>query len=170
MSEDIRIYVADLVAYNAGRLHGVWVDATQDLEAMQAQVDAMLAASPVQGAEEYAIHDYEGFDGYPLGQYEGLQTAHEIACFIEDYPDFGGALLAHCSNLEDARKAAEEDYCGCYSSLADYAQELTEETTSIPQHLAMYIDYRAMARDMEYSGDVFTLETGLEQVHVFWNR
>ncbi|WP_212632130.1 antirestriction protein ArdA, partial [Pseudomonas sp. KB-10] len=49
-------------------------------------------------------------------------------------------------------------------------QELTEETSSIPQHLVMYIDYRAMARDMEYSGDVFTLETGFEQVHVFWNR
>jgi hypothetical protein len=27
-----------------------------------------------------------------------------------------------------------------------------------------------MARDMEYSGDVFTLETSVEQVHVFWNR
>ncbi|SER43166.1 Antirestriction protein [Pseudomonas cuatrocienegasensis] len=125
MSEDIRIYVADLAAYNAGHLHGTWVDATQELEAIQAQVDAMLAASPVQGSEEYAIHDYEGFDGYPLGEYEGLQTAHEIACFIEDYPDFGGTLLAHCNDLEQARKAAEEDYCGCYSSLADYAQELT---------------------------------------------
>ena len=99
-----------------------------------------------------------------------MQTAHEIACFIEEYPEFGGALLAHCNDLEQARKAAEEDYCGCYTSLADYAQELTEESTSIPQHLAMYIDYRAMARDMEYSGDLFTLETGFEQVHVFWNR
>ena len=34
----------------------------------------------------------------------------------------------------------------------------------------MYIDYRAMARDMEYGGDLFTLETSFEQVHVFWNR
>lgn len=57
-----------------------------------------------------------------------------------------------------------------HSRLTDYAQELTEETTSIPPHLTMYIDYRAMARDMEYSGDLFTLETGFEQVHVFWNR
>jgi len=27
-----------------------------------------------------------------------------------------------------------------------------------------------MARDMKYSSDLFTLEAGLEQVHVFWNR
>lgn len=71
-------------------------------------------------------------------------------------PKFGGALLDRFNDLEQARKAAEEDYCGCHASLADYAQELTEETSSIPRHLAMYIDYRAMACDMEYSGDVFT--------------
>ena len=170
MSEEIRIYVTDLAAYNAGYLQGVWIDATLDMDDIQATVDAMLAASPVKGAEEYAIHDFEGFDGYRLGEYEGLQVAHEIACFIEEYPDFGGALLAHFNDLEQARNAAEEDYCGCYASLADYAQELTEETTSVPQHLAHYIDYRAMARDMEIGGDLFTLETGFEQVHVFWNR
>jgi hypothetical protein len=26
MSNEIRIYVADLTAYNAGYLHGVWID------------------------------------------------------------------------------------------------------------------------------------------------
>ncbi|MOA38518.1 hypothetical protein D3C78_1602120 [compost metagenome] len=29
-----------------------------------------------------------------------------------------GALLSHFNDLEQARKAAEEDYCGCYASLA----------------------------------------------------
>ncbi|HBO1348742.1 TPA: antirestriction protein ArdA, partial [Pseudomonas aeruginosa] len=45
MSEYIRIYVADLAAYNAGHLHGVWIDATLGLDDIQAQVSAMLAAS-----------------------------------------------------------------------------------------------------------------------------
>ncbi|VXB75917.1 hypothetical protein PSEUDO8BK_40002 [Pseudomonas sp. 8BK] len=92
MSEHIRIYVADLAAYNAGYLHGVWIDATLDLEDIQAQVDIMIAASPVKGAEEYAIHDFEGFDAYGLGEYDGLEHAHDIACFIEEYREFGGAL------------------------------------------------------------------------------
>jgi len=79
-------------------------------------------------------------------------------------------LLRRVSSVEEARKTAEEDYCGSYESLADYAQELTEETTQIPESLAYYINYEAMARDLELNGDVFTLETGYRGVHVFWNR
>ena len=45
ISEEIRIYVADLAAYNNGKLHGVWIDATQDLDAIQDQINAMLADS-----------------------------------------------------------------------------------------------------------------------------
>ncbi len=169
-SSEIRIYVADLAAYNAGHLHGVWIDATLNVDDIQDQINAMLAASPVEGAEEYAIHDYEGFGSYSLHEYAGIQSAHEVACFIEEWPAFGAALLEHMGSIEDARRAAEEDYCGCYHSLADYAQELTEETTEIPKALAYYIDYEAMARDMEMSGDIFTLETDGRDVHVFWNR
>lgn len=167
MSTDIRIYVADLAAYNPGHLHGAWVDATQDMDGIQEQVDAMLATSPVEGAEEYAIHDFEGFGSYRVGEYERLERVRQIACFIEEHPDMGAALLAHFNDLDQARKAADEAYCGCYASLADYAQELTEQTTSIPDSLAGYIDYSAMARDLEYGGEVLVIETGFEQVHVF---
>jgi len=37
---------------------------------------------------------------------------------------------------EDARKAMEENYSGCYKALADYAEELTEDTSQIPENLA----------------------------------
>lgn len=170
MNTEIRIYVACLAAYNAGYLHGAWIDATLPIEEIQTQVTAMLKASPMPDAEEYAIHDYEGFDGYALGEYEGINSAHEIAEFIEEYSEFGGALLNHLGDLDDARRAAEESYCGCYESLADYAQSLTEETTEIPESLRYYIDYERMGRDMEISGDVFTVEEGFEKVHVFWNH
>ncbi|MCP4409315.1 MAG: antirestriction protein ArdA [Gammaproteobacteria bacterium] len=105
MSSEIRIYVADLAAYNAGKLHGVWIDASSDLETLQEQVSVMLASSPEPDAEEYAIHDYEGFADYSLSKYEGLQSVHEIACFIEEYPDFSGALLNHFSDMEEARRS-----------------------------------------------------------------
>jgi len=93
MCEEIRIYVADLAAYNSGKLHGVWIDATQELEDIQAQVSAMLAARPEGFAEEYAIHDYEGFGGYALSEYQGLQSAHEIACFIEEFGEIATASV-----------------------------------------------------------------------------
>ncbi|MEZ5813830.1 MAG: antirestriction protein ArdA [Alphaproteobacteria bacterium] len=171
MSTDIRIYVADLAAYNNGKLHGVWINATDDLDDIWNQVNKMLAESPEGFAEEYAIHDYEGFEGYALNEYEGLQSAHEIACFIEEYPDFGGELLNNFGgDLEEARTAAEENYCGCYKSLADFAEELTEESTQIPENLAYYIDYERMGRDIELNGDIFTIEAGYEEIYIFWNH
>lgn len=171
MSEDIRIYVACLAAYNNGKLHGAWIDATQDLDDIQDQINQMLDESPEEDAEEYAIHDYEGFGGYGLSEYEGIPSVHEIACFIEEYPDLAGELLSHFGgSLEDARKAMEDSYSGCYKSLADYAEELTEGTSQIPENLAYYIDYERMGRDMELSGDIYTIETAYDEVHIFWSH
>jgi len=172
MSEEIRIYVADLAAYNNGTLHGAWIDATQDIDDMWDQVNAMLKASPIEEvAEEYAIHDFEGFDGYSLSEYAGLGNVHDIVCFIEEHPEIGGELLNHFGgDLEDATKAVEENYNGCYKSIADYAQELTEQTSEVPKHLEFYIDYERMGRDMDMSGDIYTIETGCEEVHIFWNH
>lgn len=171
MNAEIKIYVADLAAYNNGKLHGVWIDATQDIDDIQDQINEMLEGSPEELAEEYAIHDYEGFDGYALGEYEGVQAAHNIACFIEDHPEIGGELLNHFGgDLEEAKQAAEEHYTGEYLSLADFAQGLTEDTSQVPEHLACYIDYERMGRDMELSGDIFTIQTAYNEVHVFWSR
>ena len=90
----------------------------------------MLVESPEGFAEEYAIHDYEGFEGYDLSEYTGIETVHDIACFINEHPGVASELLNYYGgDLEEAR---EERYCGCYASLANYAQELTEESTQIP--------------------------------------
>ena len=64
----------------------------------------MLADSPEEDAEEYAIHDYEGFEGYSVSEWSGIDELHEIACFIVENPGIGGALLSQfCDNLEEAR-------------------------------------------------------------------
>ena len=172
MSEDIRIYVADLAAYNNGYLHGVWIDITQELDDIWEHINKMLKATPIdEVSEEYAIHDYEGFNGYSLGEYEGIETAQKIACFIEEHEEIGGELLNHFNgDIEDATKAIEDNYCGCHKSVADYAQELTEETSEIPKHLEFYIDYEKMGNVMEMNGEIYTIETGYQEVHIFWNH
>lgn len=171
MSDEIRIYVACLAAYNAGHLHGRWIDATQSLEDIQDEVNTMLASSPIEGAEEYAIHDHEGFEGYQISEYQGLKSTHDIACFIEEYGEVGAAILDHaCDDINEAENIMINQRRGEYKSIANYAQELAEETSEIPEHLKSYIDYDRMGHDMELSGDVFTIETGFEQVHVFWSH
>ena len=52
-------------------------------------------------------------------------------------------------------------------SLADYLQEVTEETTAIPHALRYYIDWQAMARDAEMNGELFAVSTGWNATHVF---
>lgn len=163
-----RIYVACLAAYNNGYLHGAWIDAAQEPWAIYDAVRVMLAASPVAGAEEWAIHDYEGFGGIRIEEYTGFNRVSELAAFMAEHGDIGAALLDHyCGDLDEARDALADRYLGAHASLADYVQEVTEETTVIPHALRYYVDYGAMARDAELNGDLFTLSTAWDVVHVF---
>jgi antirestriction protein len=163
-----KIYVACLAAYASGVLHGAWVDAAQDAWALYDDVKEMLAASPITGVEEWAIHDYEGFGGVRIEEYTGLDRVAEIAAFIVEHGAIGAALLDHYSgDIDEAREAMAERYCGTHASLADYVQDLTEETTAIPSTLRHYIDWQAMARDAEMSGELFSITTAWDVVHVF---
>lgn len=163
-----RIYVACLAAYNSGYLHGAWIDADQDEEAIRAEIAAMLERSPIEGAEEYAIHDYEGFEGVCISEYAGIESVRRTAAFIVEHGALGAALLEHFSDdIDEAEETLTDRYHGQFSSLAAYVQELTEDTTAIPESLRYYIDWQAMARDAELSGDVFTVETAHDEVHVF---
>ena len=89
------IYIADLAAYNNGILHGVWIDATHELDDIYEAIQTLLVASPEAGSEEWAIHDYDGFAGLGLGEYESLEHVHAIAVFLEDHGDLGAAVLSH---------------------------------------------------------------------------
>lgn len=163
-----RIYVACLAAYNSGILHGAWIDAAQEAWALYDDVKAMLTSSPIADAEEWAIRDYEGFGATRIEEYTGLDTVAELAAFIAEHGAVGAALLDHFNgDVEEARETMADRYLGAHASLADYVQDLTEETTAIPHTLRYYIDYRAMARDAELNGDVFTVSTAYDVVHVF---
>jgi hypothetical protein len=162
-----RIYVACLAACNNGILHGAWIDADQDAWALYAAVSAMLRASPIAGAEEWAIHDYDGFEGIRLSEYMGLEAVAEYAAFITEHGALGAAAYDYFGDLAEAQEALADRYLGVFDSLASYIQDVTEECTEIPASLRYYIDWQAMARDAELSGDLISIETGHSEVHVF---
>lgn len=169
-SEQPRIYVACLAAYNNGYLHGCWIDATTPEEIM-AHVRAMLADSHLPDADEWSIHDYEGFKGASLSEYASFETVCALVDFIAEHGRLGAKVHRHYSDDLEQARAAFDDYAGEYRSVADFAEELTRESgTEIPASLQYYIDWDAMGRDMELNGDIFTVETGFDQVHIFWSR
>lgn len=165
-----RIYVACLAAYNNGYLHGAWLDAAQGVSEMQDQVNAMLAASPIAGAEEYAIHDYEGFGGAFISEYAGLADVCETATFLAEHGPLAAVTLkAAFGNLSEARPMLER-YAGCYPSVAAFAEECAEQWYEIPEQLAYYIDYEAMARSLQLGGEIEVVTEGFEEVHIFWGQ
>ena len=166
-----RIYVACLAAYNSGYLHGAWIDADQDADEIRDEIAAMLARSPIEHAEEYAIHDYEGFEGGTISEYAGIDTVARMGAFIAEHGALGAGLLDQCDDdMDQAETALRDCYHGQFASLADYMEELTTQSVTIPEALRYYVDWDAMARDAEMSGDLFTIETAHGEVHVFSNR
>ena len=114
--------------------------------------------------------DYEGFEGLNISEYEGIQSAHDKAVFIEEHGALGGAVASHLGgSLDDAKRALEEGYIGEYRSIEDYAREITEDCHELPAYIENYIDYEAMGRDMEMNGDFFTIELGYRKLHLFHN-
>ena len=166
-----RIYVACLAAYNNGYLHGAWIDADQDVGQIRDEIAAMLARSPIDDAEEYAIHDYEGFEGVSISEYAGVDSVARTAAFIAEHGALGAGLLEQFGgDLGQAETAMQDCYHGQFASLADYMEELITESVTIPEALRYYVDWEGMARDAQMGGDLFTIETAHGEVHVFSNR
>lgn len=165
-----RIYVACLAAYNAGKLHGKWIDATLGQEHIEDQIKSILATSPEENAEEYAIHDYEGFATYKINEYQSIETVAELAEAIEEHGELIVDLMGHLGldSVSEAIEYYNDNYAGEHSSLEDFAAEFLEDTgelNQIPVHLRSYFDFESFSRDLELGGDVFRIDN-----HVFWNR
>ncbi|MCG8419821.1 MAG: antirestriction protein ArdA [Proteobacteria bacterium] len=119
-----RIYVACLAAYNAGHLHGAWIEADQDTDDLAAEIDEVLKTSPVTGAEEWAIHDFEGFGAFNVDEYESLEDVAKMANLIASKGAIVSAFVqAQGCGLDEAEAEFEERYCGAWESLTAFAEE-----------------------------------------------
>jgi antirestriction protein len=91
MSYSPKIYVACLAAYNNGKLHGKWIDAAQDADDIQSEVDDMLKTSPEPGAEEWAeeyLEDTGAFTDVP----ETLRRYFDFEAYARDC-ELGGDVM-----------------------------------------------------------------------------
>ena len=165
-----RIYVACLASYNNGCLFGRWIDVGEDEAALRSEVAAMLRASPEPAAEEWAFHDFDGFSGIEIREYESFSHVVALAAFAEEHGELGGEVLSYYGgDLDDARKALDEQYAGAYASLEDFAEEIaSEHFASVHDSMKSYIDYEAIGRDMALSGDIITFDLAHDDIRIFW--
>jgi antirestriction protein len=171
MSTEPRIYVACLAAYNNGQLHGEWIDADQSADELHEAVAQMLAASPQPGAEEWAIHDYEGFGSLRLGEYESLERVAAIAAGIAEHGNAFSAWLSYDESQDVTdTQSFQEAYRGEWDSLRAYAEDYAESTgmydtaeRSGSQYVVVDIDM--LTRDLDI--ELYTVESDRHTVYVF---
>lgn len=172
---DHGIYVACLASYNAGTLHGHWIDLTAiDCAGdIQEAIDWILSTSPEPGAEEYAVHDHVGAAGIVCSgdQWPDLEKVAELAenlataieegaedpwmvcCqwmgYLIDFQDFIDCYLGHA---ESGTRWAEDYHDSCGTELGQ---------------LSNYIDWSAVWRDASLGGDVHAEDCPMGGVYVF---
>jgi antirestriction protein len=130
------IWVGSLTDYNNGVLHGVWIDADQEVDELRERVGWLLLTSPTarahrEVAEEYGIFDYSGFGGYQVSEWSSLET---VALIAQGIAEHGLAYAAWVEYVGDTAGALIDDdafrdhYEGEWDSLTDYVEHMLDET------------------------------------------
>ena len=168
------IYVASLSDYNNGELHGQWIDARLDVEEINEKIATMLAKSHDPGAEEYAIHDYEGFHHFQVGEYDRIETVHAIAEGIQEHGEAYAAYVELVGTETANLDCFEDCYRGTYPSLTAFVDQFVDdmgwpdEIEKFGQRTGLWpylsIDYSDLESSMRMEWDVIE---GDEGVHIF---
>ncbi|MBF9328456.1 antirestriction protein ArdA [Mycobacteroides chelonae] len=172
------IYIASLADYNNGTLHGRWIDAAREPEAIYADITAMLAQSREENAEEFAIHDYEQFGNCRINEFDSIEKVSRIARGIKEH----GEAFAAWADIHESEPERLDDfsdaYLGQYQSAQDFAEQMaddlgyTDELAKLPESLRPYVhlDSTALAQDMELAGDIHVAPGPPGSVWIFDSR
>ena len=167
-TDTLRIYVACLASYNAGTLYGEWIDVV-DVDIIREGIQEMLDSSPSLGAEEWAIHGYEGFGFIGISEDEDLDRVAAWGALIAEHGLAYAAYASHVGAVHADEAGFENAYCGEWDSEQAYGENLFDEcyASEVPNHVRNYIDYEAFARDL-FMGDYFSIDHD-SGVYVFNN-
>jgi antirestriction protein len=170
-----RIYVACLAAYSAGQLHGEWMNADREANEIQADIKSMLERSPESSAEEWAVHDYEGFHSVSLSEWPDIELVSTVAKLIVAHGEPFSIWYQNQdgSNFEisELEEIFLERWQGSFESETDFAFKLIEESgqlSELPTWAQNYFDYESYARDLHLGGD-FSFTRHNCQTYVYRN-
>jgi len=128
--------------------------------------DDGMEALNEKGCEEVEIQFIDGEAHHPSLFKAASIGQGNISLWFDDLEDLASddatrlCFLLDYLSLDDALSRYDEVYLH-YGTAEDYAQELIEETTEIPENLRYYIDYEAIARDMKINGEIIEIERDL---------
>jgi antirestriction protein len=149
-----RIYVANLAAYNAGRLRGKWIEPSTDGDELREQVLEAIGGNP---DHEWAIHDYDSFPN--MGEYPDLDDVAAMAEILEEHPyAIVKAAMGFIGrdDVDALKKWLDEGY-STYESQKDYVEQLVDDmggpSKLDKQTIDSYFDYDAFGHDLSIDAD-----------------
>jgi antirestriction protein len=151
--ESPKIYVADLEAYNNGKLSGVWLDLMDydDADELMGAIQDFLKTT---GGEEYAIHDVENIPSRMYSEYMGQRDFEELYEMIDLAKDNDLPLEVVFQVVSQYSPSAVDEFVGKYDSADDFAQELVDDIgiqsfTDFERYLIVSdTDRRLLAQEM----------------------
>jgi antirestriction protein len=147
--ETPKIYIANLSAYNAGKLKGEWIEPSSDADEVGEQIAEAIGGDE---DDEWAVHDYDGFPN--LGEHPSVKDIATVAGMIDEHGDAAFAAISESGvrYLDQAESMLENGFSVFHKhedeALEEYAQELAEEGGLDKEWLLQYVDWERVARDL----------------------
>ena len=159
----IKIYVASLEAYNAGRMVGDWLTPSNysDFESFNYAIKLVT-----KNADEVAVHDYDGIN--LSNEYPNFEELYEFCKALEDSHLDEEVITAYADNIHseltlELIEEAEKNYVGTCDSWQEFADEdadcRIEEIVNKEARQFVYdnFDYEGYARDLRHDYTVLDL-------------
>ena len=171
----MKIYITDLEAYNNGHLVGQWYQLPMNEDLLAESIENVLQegrdlCKDSHFHEEYFITDYE-CEYMNIDEYANITKLNEISQSMEGVSQEGIKAIHFLLDnylVKDYSEALEtyEDnvivYEGC--SMYDIAYDMVQESfdfVKIPSNFSNYIDYNALARDLEIEGRYYEIDNSV---------
>lgn len=159
--ETPRVWVGCLAAYNAGHLHGKWVEVTPDPDDLHEAIREVIESSP-EGpyAEEWFFADWEYLPSSIGG--DSVETMCEYADQLDRADLVGIPGYIYRAVCEDHGMVVDPDTISCWGSgeirdtrdLGDYVLSEGLFGLEVPQELDPYIDSEAIGKDWLIDGQI----------------
>lgn len=151
----MKIWLGSLDAYNNGKLEGEWIDLSLET---RTSLETIISKYTNDGESDYFIADWEAdIDGLKITEHSDPFDLLDIQDQLDRLDDYDKEridfLLYQGCDFEEALEKYEEVsvYDG---SLKDTAEQLVDDGLfgDIPDSIANYIDYDAIAYDLNIDG------------------
>ncbi|MFD6072586.1 antirestriction protein ArdA [Amycolatopsis lurida] len=115
-----RLYITDVASQARGIDFGIWIDANQTPEELDADIAAMLESSPTVGAAEWAVRNSEDFAGLTVPETADTVYLSRLGRGIARQGEAFAAYVDWCDPTAEQLETFSEHFVGTYGSLEEW--------------------------------------------------